>query len=495
MRKHSQTAILTDGSLLAQNRLRLFVVLPVLVIVVLLIIAPKSYKVWQGQLTYQLEPTLSGGNVNFPLGPFGVVKFKTAKGVANLRADYVLDKEPTDGQDPTQMLEQMIKNGVQPLKSDAWGAFWKFLGAKIPLLLAFGVLVGALLDTLGVHQLRQTMLNAFVGFLVMLMFVSVTAGMTWATLKRVPSAEYAGPTYIPAVWEWVRQVIGNEPVASVDAESLVRGVKAVTYRNRHLRSYPPQNQTMQLLAASDFHDNILGMKRANGIFHQHKWHSDQMEWSFKAVLLAGDLTNKGSQVEADLFAGMLKVGNAPIYMVDGNHENAPAMKEFPKLGYTDISYKIVSVGSLKILGFDDPLAGVPAVDPPNAQLLPDSSKKTAAFWSGLSTKPQVVMVHELAQASGIIELAKKDNQHLTVIYGHNHKPSVKFDGTVCLVDCGTAGAPSLDILGKGEEPNSSYDYQILDFSEGNNPQLLSVTTLIYDGLNSNPTMLYTPVNN
>jgi predicted phosphodiesterase len=114
------------------------------------------------------------------------------------------------------------------------------------------------------------------------------------------------------------------------------------------------------------------------------------------------------------------------------------------------------------------------------ELLEQNSQQAADLWASYGQdKPRVILVHDPSQAEGIIELAKKDDLPLTVIYGHDHMASVERHGNITYIGCGTGGASGYRGLAK--DANTLYTYQVIDFSTGNDHKLLSVTTLTYNG--------------
>ena len=226
-----------------------------------------------------------------------------------------------------------------------------------------------------------------------------------------------------------------------------------------------------------------GMVRLNGDFGQ-----------FSAILLTGDIADFGQAFEADLFAGFAKrmrQADMPVFYVNGNHESFRAMSEFEKLGFKSLNKQVATVDGLKLIGVDDPQSVSDNMASDEAMLKTDS-ETTAAMWSAFgSDVPQVLAVHDLAQAEDVIKLAKASKQNLTVVYGHNHKTSAETDGTVNLVGCGTAGASGFRAV--GDDSSSQYTYQILEFSQSSSPALVAVTTLEYRGLNESFTFTYLPV--
>ena len=251
--------------------------------------------------------------------------------------------------------------------------------------------------------------------------------------------------------------------------------------------YNQDESRIRILVTSDIHDNFAGLQIASNIVNDPtKPYGD-----ISALILAGDITVFGQQYEANLFAKSLDISDVPIYFVGGNHEDTSAVTTFQRMGYNLLDGRIVSIGNIEITGASDPTALtsglVPTLD--DLKIASESLSKT---WRGYTNPPDVLVVHNIIQANGVIDVAKTTKTNMTVIYGHDHKVSHKIDGLINLIDCGTGGASGFDEIGRN--PTSSYTFQILEFSQGTQPVLTGVTTLGFDGLNGSSSVNYDPIN-
>lgn len=442
-----------------------------LVIIVLLFASPNTYKVRQGELTYQAIP--GKGETVFPLGPAGSVVFPTHKTPVTIRAGLVLSENVADG----QTLDKIQTIGLREFREDAWQKFELFAIYKVSLLLVIGMLFGVTASFIGKYSLRRSARYTGIGALLITVLVSAFAGATTGTLNR------SGQMVCTGLSKDLVTVVVNEFEKNKGSYQIPPGVfndysRGTVVETRHAKDLHRNPTTpsarVRILAGSDFQGNVeVGFTLFNSILNDGRWKP------FDGVLLAGDLTEFGAEFEASDFAGKLQTGDKPIYMVGGNHEDVGAMSEFQKIGYQVINGRVFSIGGLRIFGISDPQAQTAGMND-NQELLKQSSQEAADMWASLGPdKPQVVLVHELDQASRIIELAKKEGIPLTVIFGHDHKVSVERQDNITLVGCGTGGASGNQ--GLGENPSTLYTFQVLDFSIGNNPQLLVVNTETYNG--------------
>jgi hypothetical protein len=92
----------------------------------------------------------------------------------------------------------------------------------------------------------------------------------------------------------------------------------------------------------------------------------------------------------------------------------------------------------------------------------------------------VVLVHDVAQAEVVIAAAAGEGRQLVVMHGHSHVVSVTREGSVTVVDGGTAGASS--VIALGSAPDTPYTFQIVEFAaEAGVMHPIAVTTLSYIG--------------
>jgi predicted phosphodiesterase len=264
-------------------------------------------------------------------------------------------------------------------------------------------------------------------------------------------------------------------------QNYVNGAVILNSQLNSLASGKPTSTGTQILVASDTHNNAIGMQIISQLVNTAD--------DFSAVILAGDITNGGYSWEPRLFDSSLKVGKVPRYFVGGNHENSGAMQTLQQMGYKLLGSKEVSINGVTVIGQSDPTAYTSSLVATPQQLL-NSSQSLDGAWYSYANLPDVVVVHELAQAHDVIDMAKSYKRNLTVVYGHDHVVGHKTDGTVTLVDCGTSGASGLDGVVRGVP----YTFQILDFSSGPNPRLTAVLTLEFYDLKHVKSVVLYPIN-
>jgi predicted phosphodiesterase len=431
--------------------------------------SPANYRITEGELTYKLSPSWTGGYTEFPLGPIGMARYKTHHTPVNLRVDLVLNKGLTKDQTLTEIRE----NGVATFKPDAISAFYDFLKRRLLWVMLIGAGLGVEVSNGGKRWFRKLLLILLCWGIVTLAAIGFVA-VTYLTLDRTPEAKYTGMSAellkgIPLL----EKMGGDYRVDKNIFQNVIEGMKAISNQADNQVMVDPSAPRIRILAAGDFHDNFLGMQLASSLLN------NKHLVPFSAVLLTGDLTDFGTRLEAEVFLNQLQAGNVPVMRADGNHENKPATDAFDAMGYAPLEGMVVNVDGLSILGDSDPLAESYLIGS-DVAALDIRSKELAETWESSPVKPQVVVVHDIRQANDVIQVAKEENQPLTVIFGHDHQVSYERDGMVDLVGCGTGGASGAD--GVDRDPNGPYVFQVLDFSKEAVPRLLSITTFTIYGL-------------
>lgn len=136
--------------------------------------------------------------------------------------------------------------------------------------------------------------------------------------------------------------------------------------------------------------------------------------------------------------------------------------------------RCVERAGLRVFGASDRPARSTEVES-DAGRLAAQATGLAAVWSGLGD-PDILLVHDLRQAEGVVRIAQAGGVPLVVACGNDHRAVVERRGTVTVVNAGTAGASGYGALGRGE-PVAYSSAQVLHFGPGPRPRLRRVMTL------------------
>lgn len=444
----------------------------------ILLVSPMQFALPQGNLSYRLSTgSVDGGSIQFSLGPIGSMNFRTHAVPINLNMNLVLNRDITTGQD----LSNTIKNGVKTFKYDAASAFYVFLVSRVLIIALIGLVAGTTISWGWGYWFKWKIVIWSA-----VCFVSVGGvliGISYLTLDRTPKISYTGELAqsLSKGIPYLENVASGYHLPVNMLQNFVNGAVILNSQLNTIAASKPASTGTQILVASDIHDNAIGMQIVNQLVNTAD--------DFSAVILAGDITNGGYAWESHIFDSSLNTAKVPIYFIGGNHESAPAMKTFQQMGYQLLDYRATDMGGISVIGQSDPTAYNSELVATPAQL-DNSSKSLAGAWYDHKSPPNLVVVHELAQAKDVIDLAKAKNINLTVVYGHDHVVGHKTDGSVTLVDSGTGGASGLDGVGRGV----AYTYQILDFSSGHNPKLTAILTLEFYDLKHVKSVVLYPIN-
>lgn len=450
--------------------------------------AEADYHVSSGSVAFQIRPAWPGGRLIMPLGPAGELSLRTHRTPVDVVMKYQLPEETValtggDG----------LAGQVPRIEGGARAAFSRYLAGRVPWLVVVGLAAGLL--AVGRWTRRRLILGGAAGIAAALVLGATAALGTYATLDRSPSVEYRGlASRVPAVLPLVRALStgGDQSDRLSRLQDYLDGFESVAAQLTVEPRRPERADVTRLLLASDFHDNVFGARVAARLTAGG---GDPID----GVLLAGDITDRGTAEEAQLFVRVFGRPAAPVVVVGGNHEDAPAMAVFERAGYVVLDGETVPVSGVTVLGASDPVSRSARVES-DIPALAAAGAALARRWAAAAPRPQVVLVHDLRQADDTVALAREDERRLVVAYGNDHVGSVRRQGSVVLVDAGTAGASGYEAIGASspastQEPPAHgrdvYTFQLIDFSRDATPKLAAVTTLSY-GRDGRTVVSYVP---
>jgi predicted phosphodiesterase len=456
---------------------------------VLELLAAVGYRVQAGSVSFRVRPAWPGGHLILPLGPAGELSLATHHTPVDVYMDYQLPSQTA------ALLGGSAGDDVPRLEGGAREAFSRYLLSRVPWLLLVGAAAGLLVVG---HQTRRRLLwGAAGGAAAALLLGGALVLASYATLDRSPPVRYTGlASRVPTILPLLRALSagGDQSDRLSRLQDFLTGLEAVATQLTNEPRHTDRADVVRLLLASDIHDNVFGTRAAARLASGGGEPVD-------AVLLAGDITDAGSAQEAQLFLRVFGPRRSPVLLVGGNHEDAPALRVFRRAGVRVLDGSTVSVAGVRILGAADPVAASPRVasDVPG---LTAAAVHLDALWRLQRPHAQVLLVHDVRQATDTIASAQTARVPLVVAYGNDHVAGVSSEDGVVQVDAGTAGASGYEAIGASsppptpalEPPASSrnvYTYQLIDFSRTTSPRLVAVTTVSYAG-GGRTVVTYTP---
>lgn len=457
--------------------LRVILVL-VLAAAVVGLLSTAGYRVSTGSVSFQVRPAWRGGHLIMPLGPAGELSLHTHRTPVDVVMVYQLPSETaalTDGGG--------LAGGLPRLEGGAQAAFGRWLATRVPWLLAIGAAAGLL--AVGGWTRRRALWGAGAGAVAVLGLGAVLLLASYATIDRTPAVQYRGlASRVPEILPLLRALStgGDQDDNLRRLQDALDGLEAVATQLTAAPRRPARAEVVRFLLASDIHDNVFGVRAAARLAAGGGQPVD-------AVLLAGDLTDLGTAEEARLFVRVFGRVEAPVIIVGGNHEDRPAMDAFAKAGYRILEGTSAAIAGVAVIGASDPVARTPRVASDTAALAA-AGLRLAALWQAPESRAQVLLVHDIRQASAVIAAAEGDGRALVVAYGNDHVGAVTERDGVVLVDAGTAGASGYEAIGAepptvelepSPESRTLYTFQLIDFSRRDASRLVAVTKLTYSG--------------
>jgi predicted phosphodiesterase len=206
----------------------------------------------------------------------------------------------------------------------------------------------------------------------------------------------------------------------------------------------PLTDRPSITIASDLHNNFLAepvLERATGR---------------SPLFFAGDLTDRGSPLEARVVSRISNLGN-PFVFVSGNHDSDSLQLDLARRGATVLTEKgqlmpdgsygdvIVDVKDLRVAGYGDPFQRRQSEnfkDRYQPSPTPEMQDAFTSWLMPLIEDVDVVMVHEpaLIEPALAILADAPPARPLVFVVGHTHQPDLERQAGVTVINGGSVGA-------------------------------------------------------
>jgi predicted phosphodiesterase len=206
----------------------------------------------------------------------------------------------------------------------------------------------------------------------------------------------------------------------------------------------PLTDHPHITVASDLHNNVFGISIL------------ERSTDRGPLFFAGDLTDRGSPLEARLVGRVADLGE-PFVFVSGNHDSDSLQRALARRGaivltqrgrlQADGSYGNVinDVAGLRVAGYSDPFerrSGESFRDRYEPAPRPEEQDAFTAWLRPLLGQVDVVMVHQPALIQAALAILKDDppTRPLVILTGHTHTASIERYAGVTVINGGSVGA-------------------------------------------------------
>jgi predicted phosphodiesterase len=206
----------------------------------------------------------------------------------------------------------------------------------------------------------------------------------------------------------------------------------------------PLTHQPTITVASDLHNNVIALPILERVANDGP------------LFFPGDLTDRGSPLEARLVNRIVGLGN-PFVFISGNHDSDSLEQDLARRGAIvltehgrlnrDGSYGAViqHIAGLQVAGYSDPFerrAGENFKDRYHPMPTPAMQDAFTAWLRPLIGKVDVVMVHEPALIEPALANLRDDppSKPLVFLVGHTHKTSLERFPGVTVINDGSVGA-------------------------------------------------------
>ena len=392
-----------------------------------------------GSIRLSVSPGHKGAlDIYVPLVDWGA-RFEAIRLPARLRVDL-----KTVDRDVVKRVAEGGQLDVQQVRKEARDAIATYLrnvilavllcGGSLGVLVAFAVRGGA------TPKLRYTT-GAAVATAIL---TAVALGIFLPPRGQIDKPQYYAfgpdiPRALEAVETAQRSTRALDQELNAQLVGLARLVNAPANR-------PALENRPRLTIASDLHNNIFNLPIL------------ERTAARGPVFFVGDLTDRGSPLEAALTRRVVRTGK-PFVFVPGNHDSdslardlagdgAVVLTRTGRLspdGETTSGHPIVSVAGLRVAGYDDPFerrAGEDFAD--RFDMTPDATQieRFTSWMRDVRDRADIVMVHNPALLPDALDELDAENRAkpLLILVGHTHHAELTRRPGATVINAGTVGA-------------------------------------------------------
>lgn len=401
----------------------------------------------------QGERRLSVGTVDIGISPFHhgaldvyvpLVDWGARFAGVRLPARLTIEVRSVD-RGAAETLARGHKLDVDNVRAEAVDAIESVIKRLLLIGLVAGVALGGLVAAAQRSLLPRASLRVRWGVLVAV--AASVATVAVVALLLPPRGRIAEPTYyahgpdLPRALEALQSLQRSRTALDQELNGQLVGLARLVVAPG---SRPALRGRPRFVVASDLHNNVLALPTL------------ERATSGLPLVFAGDLTDKGTPLEASLVARIARMGK-PTVVVGGNHDSDTLLKDLAADGAVVLTQfgrlrkdgshgpMVVKVGGLRMAGFTDPFlrrADQQYDDKFKVGLTNAAEEEFRRWFDAVEPKVDAVVVHEPAVAASVLaELRRSPPDHpIMVIDAHTHRLYLQADPGLLEVNSGTIGA-------------------------------------------------------
>lgn len=384
------------------------------------IVAPVTLDLGDSALQIRAVPRVPGGRSTVPLGPLGTVSFRTHQAPVDFEANLLIDPKAASLPDADDIDVRSWRREFA-LQKGGW-------------LLVFGALAGLLVTPGSRRRMIVAGVAGGAGAVVVGGLIGVAAVATF-DLDALDRPAYRGPVRdVPRIMQLAREIGRDFPGTKRNIARAVEGLSRLRADLLAGNTPRPAGETIRLLFVADLQSNPVGLVIAGRLAD---------EFDVAAIIDAGDVTERGTALEGEIFASFSSIG-VPYVVAPGNHEDDAAiarLQQIPNVTVLTDRADNTTVAGVTIVGAEDPNARSIEVDPDNQVARTKKPVLCAHLVDRVAqTKAHILLVHDKAIGECAAQAAQSTSTPLLFAWGHAHRSAFEERGSVISVSPGTSGA-------------------------------------------------------
>lgn len=405
--------------------------------IAVILFSETSFKLKAFEFSASLFPSLSGETVVvFP--PLG--KLRAATHLAPFLLEITLKNVDLDILSAS-LQELSALQDISFLQRELKEKLFFFTARQAAASFICSALITLILLRRGSRQIRRALICGLLSVLLLGLLLGGTLIYPYNT------GAFANPRFegalaaAPWIVSIAERALETAAIMSEQFELMALNLEDVSNRLQLIRPVSDSSE-IRVLHVSDIHNNPAAFNLIEKV---------TASFQIDLVIDTGDLTDYGSELEAELAARMARLP-VPYLFIPGNHDSPQIIELLRREGAIIISPEPVEIGGLCVAGLADPAAENHSAEVAEKSAMYEICLEEKKVLAGEGNPPDIFAVHNPFLA----ELFRGDLP--LILSGHTHRAGIIFDeesGTV-FVNAGTTGAAGVrGLLAPRDNPYSA----------------------------------------